>query len=769
MDGGAVKGSGPEEFRLEIFPDEMPAKGRRLSICIVTFELVGFWHNGGIGTVSTGLAELLAAAGHDVTVAFTRADALSTTQFDAAAQRYRAQGIKVVPLSYSTLPPLAGPLDGFTAWERYAVYQWLSRQSFDVVHGSEHLGELAYCIAAKRLGIAFLGTQFVVGCHGPSQWVIEANEEVARDMFWLWADAAERFCVRHADLAWAPSRYLVDWMLANGFELPRSRTFLQTNCIPNDLGAIGSRTPAPIAASERRPVHEIVLFGRLEPRKGVKLFLDALQVLGDRLSGISATFMGRIGQIDGRPADSVIDERAARLPISWRILSGYDRAEALGYVTAPGRLCVLASPVDNSPCAVYELLELQAPFIACRGGGIPELIATACHDDTLFEYTVSSLAARLVEVIERGATVPKPATGRMATEQKWVAMHARLAAQPIAAGRAPRNPTAGSVTTIISYDGSPAALDATLASLRTCGSGIGNVYVIESERRAILPREAAPGVARLSLDRLGHAGVLEAIATGEGPCVVLLAGVCLNGETLARLGAAVTDVDAVVPFAWVPRFDGARAVAPHFSGALAWSVLHGAAQAGGILSARTLDQLRRNAHELPGTNVLIWFDAAVLAGLEVIPLAEPLLHALAANRLAHQTGDERARLSLCADALGPAQRLLIELAYGLVKPHSASLLSNSDAAATINATAASYANELKQYQMLLASRSYRFGKRIAAIFDRRVPATPGEPATLDEVRRAKSALLQSPAWDAGAPVRLVSRWIRARRRSGHER
>jgi hypothetical protein len=65
-----------DHLRIEARP-VMPAFPRsaapasRLRVCIMTFELLGFWRNGGIGTVSTGLAELLASAGHDVTVAYT--------------------------------------------------------------------------------------------------------------------------------------------------------------------------------------------------------------------------------------------------------------------------------------------------------------------------------------------------------------------------------------------------------------------------------------------------------------------------------------------------------------------------------------------------------------------------------------------------------------------------------------------------------------------------------------------------------------------------
>ena len=220
---------------------EFPATSsvtRHLRICIVTFELAGFWKNGGIGTVSTGLAELLAAAGHSVTVAYTRPEMLSDAELESASRRYLEQGITIAPIRYGDIPALTGALAGFTGWERYAVYRWLATQSFDVVHGSEHLGELVYCIAAKRLGLGFEKTQFWIGCHGSTQWVLEANEDAATEPFWIWTDAAERMSIRGADLLWAPSRYLLSWMNSKRFELPEGRLFLQQYRMPDDLRSI---------------------------------------------------------------------------------------------------------------------------------------------------------------------------------------------------------------------------------------------------------------------------------------------------------------------------------------------------------------------------------------------------------------------------------------------------------------------------------------------------------------------------------------------------
>lgn len=648
------------------FPPSVPrGEGRPLSVCIVTFEAVGFWRNGGIGTVSTGLAELLAAAGHHVTLAFTRADMLTPEEFEAAAQRYVDQGIRVVPVSRSRLPPLTGPLEGFTCWERYAVYDWLKGERFDVVHSSEHLGETYYCLVAKHLGLGFADTQFWIGCHGPSAWVIDANDEVVRDRFWLWTDAAERFVLAQADLVWAPSRYLLGWMAEKGFALPAERTFLQTYRIPDDLGPVKARDRAPAGR-----VSELVFFGRLEPRKGVKLFLEAVTALKDRLADVRITFMGRPATIDGRPADLHIADRMAGTGLSWGILDSLDRFEAYSYVTAPGRVAVLASPVDNSPCAVYELLEVEASFIACAGGGIPELIDPGSHAGVLFAYTVESLTARLHGVLDGNLPTPQPAAtvARPATEAAWNAAHARLpnelARTRTAAGRS-RSTT---VTALVLYDGAPDALSTTLGGLRDSGPAVADILLVTSDRRGVLPADLHPDIRRASLDVLGHRAIGRELAKAGRPALLLRSGAFIGPDGIARLLAGLGRADAIVPFGYAREADGSVLAEPVLPGGWAWTVLHGAASVGGLISAEALGIVARRERDIPGADPLLWFDAAVLAGLSVVPLAEILIDLTAVDRTTHAAADTRARLSLTAGALPLDQRLLFEAAYGALVP-----------------------------------------------------------------------------------------------------
>ena len=119
-----------------------------------------------------------------------------------------------------------------------------------------------------------------------------------------------------------------------------------------------------------------MFFGRLETRKGLELFCDALDLVADdpEPPEFRVCFMGSETHVEGIPARDYLRERARSWPWRVRVESGLNQPQAVAYIREPGRLVVMPSPVDNSPNTVLEALGLGIPFITSRGGGIPELI-----------------------------------------------------------------------------------------------------------------------------------------------------------------------------------------------------------------------------------------------------------------------------------------------------------------------------------------------------------------------------------------------------------
>ena len=101
----------------------------------------------------------------------------------------------------------------------------------------------------------------------------------------------ERSSVEWADVVIGPSEYLLREYERYGWVLPE-----RTYCQPY---ALQSRT-LEIDDSQTLPVEELVFFGRLEVRKGLWLFCEALDRIKDRLEGRTVTLRGSLSWLDVR-------------------------------------------------------------------------------------------------------------------------------------------------------------------------------------------------------------------------------------------------------------------------------------------------------------------------------------------------------------------------------------------------------------------------------------------------------------------------------------
>ncbi len=180
----------------------------------------------------------------------------------------------------------------------------------------------------------------------------------------------ERQSAALADVLWSPSAYLLDWIGQQGWTLP-ARTVVQQYVIPEGRAVRPEAADTTIAPPALR---SLVFFGRLEERKGLHIFLDAVDRLAGRLAAeaIEVVFLGKevmLGRISSR---DLIAARARRAgPFHGAIVGGLTQPEAIAFLREPGRLAVMASPADNSPCTVYEAMEFAIPFIAAGRAAFP--------------------------------------------------------------------------------------------------------------------------------------------------------------------------------------------------------------------------------------------------------------------------------------------------------------------------------------------------------------------------------------------------------------
>ncbi len=391
---------------------------RKVGIC--SFEIDGP-KRGGIGTAYASLAKVLAAAGHDVTLVFA-GDRYETGGPEHWRAHYARRGV-----TFEGLPPLAEAVDPQTPWPlplSYRAYRHLRERDFEIVHFPEALGVGFYSLLAARQGLAFRNTVLAVGTHGPSRWVREANANASFQKPRVAAvqDVLERRCVEMADVLISPSAYLYRWMEESGWTLAEPRHVLQNVLRPS------SSSPTPPTASLR--IEEIVFFGRLETRKGLALFCEAIErVLAGGPERPRVTFLGWNAKdaIDGLPPTEWLAKRTAGWPATPLFLTDLDRAGALAYLRGPGRLAVMPSPVtENSPYTVLECLDAGLPFVTTDVGGIPELVRVEDRSAACVRPTPEALAARLAEVLRGPQARPRPARDPADTRRAWIEWHESL-------------------------------------------------------------------------------------------------------------------------------------------------------------------------------------------------------------------------------------------------------------------------------------------------------------------------------------------------------
>jgi glycosyltransferase involved in cell wall biosynthesis len=437
---------------------------RAARVCIATYEILGPSQNGGIGTAYYSLATTLAAANQHVTILYLWAGRSDNIEMRYWESHFRTLGIEFVPLPAS--PRTAAVANCIlTARDAHA---WLRRRHFDVVHFPELHGHGYYCVLAKHQGLDFNRTILCIGTHSPISWIRELNNEAPYSPDELEMDFMERQSVALADVVVSPSQYMLGWMRSRGWRLPAA-SYVQQNIAPPPTSTVSNQV------RKRGEVHtatELVFFGRLEARKGIGLFCDALDLIRDaNLPAFSITFLGKNGRIAGRDAVSYIRARAENWGFQYRILTDYRREAAMELLCQhAGRIAIIPSLEDNLPYTVIECIAASVPFLAARAGGIPELVDESDVEKVTFLPDASELADRLARAIRVGVPVVRPAIDANDNRQRWINWHATQVSHKDHSRAAQKSgcptPSEPLVTVCLEYRGDCELLRQSLMSLR---------------------------------------------------------------------------------------------------------------------------------------------------------------------------------------------------------------------------------------------------------------------------------------------------------------
>jgi glycosyltransferase involved in cell wall biosynthesis len=592
----------------------------------VSGEVIGPFKNGGIGTSMTGLAEHLAASGCRVAILYTGAVWTPDIQLRKWKTRYANLGIDLVALSIEEMKSIEGPLKDCGFGTPYLVYQHLARKHFDVVHFNDCTGEGSLCLVAKKLGLAFQNTLLLVALHSPSQWVLELNQTLPASLVLSAYNYAERLSVKCADVLWSPSSYLIDWALRRGFELPK-QTFVQQYCLPSQRLRERGKGPSDFPAvpyGRTAPPKEIVFFGRLEERKGLRLFCNAIHRLRQELAerNVAVTFLGKVGTCGGMSGLAYIAHRSRAWRFPVKTMTNLGQPEALAYMFAGEKLAVMASPVDNSPCTVYEALAWGIPFLAARTGGVPELVDEADHDHVLFDCTTEALYKSLLGALEVGGWIAAPSQSQVETRRVWSSFHADSRRY-----LTPRrtDPRARRVVAIV--DGRSATdLQVTLESLAAIAA-VHHVVVLNRNGVSLPPTADTLSVRNIDLSIEDSEAFAEEVAKLADEAILMIhSGIRIRADSFAVMLSALNnaDIDGFQPAAEVVVGQTRRIVLP-LGGDPSFTLFQGATFTGGLLVRGEAFKRARLGRGLAMESAFMGLaDFCVTRGIEIWPYPQPV-------------------------------------------------------------------------------------------------------------------------------------------------
>lgn len=411
----------------------------RAKVCIVTSKLAGPHSSGGTSVAMSKLAWVLADAGFDVTIIYVPGPVASNQTFEHWIKQFGSFGIKLVPLLPQVPLGLVGSLHLIDA---YNVHVWLDKNQPDIVFTHEYAAHCYYATEARRQGLSYSNTRFVVVTHGPTLYNIEHSDTFVNDIVHVERDFAERQMVKCADAVISPSQFLLNWLRNKEWPLP-DNTIVMRNCYaPDFIDRLFGRSdeteetreseeaeeaedetapePADVTTSSDDEI-ELCFFGTLSDIKGLDIFCEAISLVCARSNrpSFKLTFIGPPQRVQGLGSLDYLDDVTEDWPITFSVLPDLDSPSALRYLSKPGRVAIMPSRMENSPYSVIECLECKIPFISTNVGGIPELVADQCHDTHLVEVDVEDLATRLVEVLKNGLAPATASETAAQVNSKW--------------------------------------------------------------------------------------------------------------------------------------------------------------------------------------------------------------------------------------------------------------------------------------------------------------------------------------------------------------
>jgi len=411
----------------------------RKRICLISPDIADVTtNNGGIGTAFVNLALHLADRGHKVTlVAGSLGGEVhpgSSRNWTEWVAYFAAQNVTLASTYKGHMNSICKE-GGYFVGLAYEAFMWLMQHDgqFDVIHFPQWTGMAYFTSLAKRQGLFTRDITVVVQAHSSSVWIEQGNLRWP-DRYILELDFMERKSIELADVVISPSYYMLQWMEEHRWALPSEIIVLPNLPAVTSMKASSQFKAQADTESIMLQIHELVFFGRLERRKGVYPFIEAIEALITSKPTVlgeirQITFLGK--HVSDQEADVkvAIDKLIAlaviKVPqMKIEVLETMSSEAARHYLSRSqyGRLAVIPSLIDNLPYAVQECIDDGIPFIASDVGGCRELVHV--EDQSYVLFTLNELEIKLIEVIQKGYLMPvRPQLNFEEKIQMWDLWH----------------------------------------------------------------------------------------------------------------------------------------------------------------------------------------------------------------------------------------------------------------------------------------------------------------------------------------------------------
>ena len=400
-------------FTLTLF-GKLSAKETRSRVCIVTCDFWGLPAAGGTATAYHLLASSLADTGPERWPVTFLAATQRTSLCESIKQNFSGS------VNFDCLGPhhfVPKVVENFP-YEALgiAIVRWFqdAGKTCQIVHTHEWGGGLQQLASYASVHQTF---RLIVEPHGGHFWSTQGLRQRPTDLFTLRIDDLERQTMHMAHDVKSPSTYMLAHLRQRGWHLPKDSTVIP-NIVPKAASSSDTR--------HVRPVRRLAFFGRLEERKGLKLFCEAVEMLSvTRHPALEVLFIGGKSQVDMMPSIKYLETRTDSWPFPTTIYGELPRSKAIAVLKEEGTMIVLASLIENLPFVLAEACIAEIPFVTFNVGGVTEMLDPVLHADVIVnEISSVALYERVNLILCQGSAMTSVlATSIRHGEQTWRALH----------------------------------------------------------------------------------------------------------------------------------------------------------------------------------------------------------------------------------------------------------------------------------------------------------------------------------------------------------